>query len=485
MTSSTATTPLQRMLVPQHALLAVAAMLCAAGAALSALGAMSGNKAMVVVPVVLAIGTMAAAIAATRFGLFVMLMLALRASIDVSKLSADDTAGPTASAMSSRVLTPSTLVVGLFIVAAALWLLAQRRSGTLHPGTPLRWAWAGFAAAAFISLLASTNRTTTMIAATQVLSIALMYIVLEELMAEVRTRNKILIAVYVSALGPVLYTIAGFALGDPNGEVKDGIFRIAGTFTQSNSYGRYLMLLILFGIAVLRHVPRRWRVWFGALIGLFTVLMLLTYTLTAILGAVLGVFVLAIWHGRRVLIGMVVILCLGVALAPGLATRVASVTSEPAPYYSADYHPNSMLWRFSYWGDVLPLAERSPVTGIGLGTTGQVTAQNKQPHNDFLRAYVEEGALGLVAYLLLLVAMARVGLRAVRSSRTGSLDHSIGAGYLACVTAFIVTSTSENMFSNVAVLWYLVAFAAAASSVARPRHLQVDDSGVRVAARNT
>jgi putative inorganic carbon (hco3(-)) transporter len=456
-----------RVTMPHRALMTVAVVMCAAGAVLSALGAMSGVKTIVEVPVVLAIAALTAVIAATRFGPFVMLMLALRASVDVTKLSPSHTAATTDTVTSSRVLTPSTLVAGLFIVAAVLWLLAQRRTGALRPTTPLRLAWVAFAAVGFVSLLSSADPTVTLIAASQVLAIALMYVVLEQLMTEVRTRNRMLIAVYVSALGPVLYTVAGLAVGNPNGEVKDGFFRIAGTFTQSNSYGRYLMLLVLFGVALLRHVPKRWRVLFVAMIGLLAALMLLTYTLTAILGAVVGLFVLAIWHGRRVLVTLAVIACCALVLAPGLAARVTSVTSAPQPYFSQDYHPNSLLWRLSYWRQVLPLASENPITGIGVGMTGVTTAEAKQPHNDFLRAYVEEGALGELAYLGLLLTMAGVGVRAVRSSAVGSLDHSIGAGYLACVAAFIVSSTSDNMYTNVAVVWYLAAFAAAASNVGR------------------
>jgi putative inorganic carbon (hco3(-)) transporter len=182
---------------------------------------------------------------------------------------------------------------------------------------------------------------------------------------------------------------------------------------------------------------------------------------------VVGLFVLAIWHGRRVLVTLAVIACCALVLAPGLAARVTSVTSAPQPYFSQDYHPNSLLWRLSYWRQVLPLASENPITGIGVGMTGVTTAEAKQPHNDFLRAYVEEGALGELAYLGLLLTMAGVGVRAVRSSAVGSLDHSIGAGYLACVAAFIVSSTSDNMYTNVAVVWYLAAFAAAASNVGR------------------
>lgn len=450
----------------RNVLLWIAALFAALGATISALGVLDGDKPEVVVPLALALGGLGAAVAMTRFGLFVMLMLVLRSSVDVTKLTPRG-ATPTESAwLHSRVLTPSTLVAGLFLLAAALWLSAQTRAGRLRSVSRPGRAWLAFATAGFLSMLGSASPFHSLVAATQVLSIALMYLVLEQLMTDARTRNRLLTAVYLSALAPLLYSLAGIAVGHPAGQVKDGFFRIAGTFTQTNDFGRYLMLLILFGLAVHRHVPRRWRGWMAGLLVVCGVLMTLTMTLTAILGTVLGILVLAIWHSKRVLVVLAVATVCALAVAPQVVTRVQSVTSSTS-YYASDHHANSLSWRLSYWGEVLPLANKDPVTGIGLDMTGLSTEQQKQPHNDFLRAYVEEGLIGEVAYLVLLGSMVAVAVRATKAAPRGSLDRGIAVGFLACMVAVIAGSTSDNVFTNVAVMWYLVAFGAAASSVAQ------------------
>ncbi|HET7389129.1 MAG TPA: O-antigen ligase family protein [Nocardioidaceae bacterium] len=462
----------ERLPPARTALLLSAILLSAAGGTVSAVGLLNADKPLVVVPLALAVGAVAAALAVTRFAVFVMLMIALRASVDVSKLTPSSQSATRAQELSSRVLTPSTLVVGLFIVAAALWLLAQARSGNLHRGLALRRAWVLFALTGFLSLLASADRTRTLVGAAQVLAIALMYVVLDELMTDVRTRNRLLTAVYASALGPLLYTIAGFALGNPAAQVKGDFLRLAGTFTQTNDFGRYLMILILFGVAVFRHVKRNWRPAFALMIGTCAVFMLLTYTLTAIFGTALGLLVLGIWHSRRVLVGLVVAGLCAFVVAPQLVARVNSVGPTSASYNSPGYHSSSLLWRFSYWEQVLPLANADPVTGIGLNMTATMTEQNKQPHNDFLRAYVEEGVVGELAFLAVLAAMVALGVRATRASPRGSLDRGVGAGFLACAVAIVASSAADNVFTNVAVQWYLVAFAAAASSVVRRRRDQ-------------
>ena len=76
------------------------------------------------------------------------------------------------------------------------------------------------------------------------------------------------------------------------------------------------------------------------------------------------------------------------------ASSTASPTSPPdnGPDTALTGEGNSLAWRFSYWTEVVYLAADNPVTGIGLRVTEEVSGGDKQPHNDFVRAYVELGA---------------------------------------------------------------------------------------------
>ncbi len=90
----------------------------------------------------------------------------------------------------------------------------------------------------------------------------------------------------------------------------------------------------------------------------------------------------------------------------------------------------------------------------------------KQPHNDFVRAYVEMGAIGLTAYVILLYALGRVAVRGVKYARAG-LERGIGVGFAACTVAFVLVSLGANVMSQAVVLWYFFAFAACAAAVAK------------------
>jgi O-antigen ligase len=115
---------------------------------------------------------------------------------------------------------------------------------------------------------------------------------------------------------------------------------------------------------------------------------------------------------------------------------------------------------------VLPLADKNPVTGIGLKMSSFETSIQKEPHNDFLRAYVETGIVGIIAYLALLTSMILVARQGMRRSGPG-FDRSIAVGFSGCVIAFVLISVVSNVITEVIVLWYYVAFAAAAYAVTK------------------
>ena len=175
-------------------------------------------------------------------------------------------------------------------------------------------------------------------------------------------------------------------------------------------------------------------------------------------------------QSKRLLLGLVVAAFCALLLVPQLSGRFTSVTDLSST--GSQPSGNSLVWRLNYWTEVLPLANANPVTGIGLNMTQYNTDAAKQPHNDFIRAYVEMGLIGLGAYLAVLIALVGLGRRAVRASPSGTFDRGIAAGFLGCAVAFVAVSASANVTSNVVSLWYLFAFAAAASGVVRRRQAQ-------------
>ena len=155
-----------------------------------------------------------------------------------------------------------------------------------------------------------------------------------------------------------------------------------------------------------------------------------------------------------------------VALVPGISERFADLAeTESARGESA----NSLSWRLEYWGSALELAGESPVTGIGLKQIAAQEEEAKQPHNDFLRAYVELGVAGLAAYLYLVWQFVATAVRAVRAARTRSMGLSRASlvGYAGVAAGYALMGLVMNLFTQVVVGMYFYAVAGLAVAVLR------------------
>lgn len=447
------------------ALTVAAALVAAATAVVAGLAMGEGQRVLVVFPLAVAAGVLVAVLAMTRFAAYVLLMLAVRSCVDLFKLSGP-TAGTGSDGGSARALDPSTLLGVLFLLAAGLWLAAQFRAKGRLRGSPLGAALLLVGATGAVSALGSARPATSALEVLRVLTVVAMFVVLEQLMPDTRMMRRVLLAAYASLVLALAYTVVMSLLGSPPSEVKGSFTRISGPFSQSTTFGRYLMFMVIFGFGVYRFLGRRWRVALGALLAASLVFLLLTNTRSAILGAVIGLLVVAVLHRSvRLLAALGVAAVLGVAVIPGVADRFAQLGA--AREIGAGPTGNTLAWRMSYWSEIVSLANRNPVTGIGPNMTQRETDEAKKPHNDFLRAYVETGVLGLLAYLAMLLLCLHTAALALRRAPPGTLARGIAVGFAGCAVAFVAVSAASNVISNVVTLWYFVAFAAAAGAVAR------------------
>ena len=327
-----------------------------------------------------------------------------------------------------------------------------------------------FTVACLLSVLTSQQKGLSAVEFSRILSVVVMAIVLERLAVDPPAVKRIMFAAMGSALIPLLASLGTYAIGAPlmdkRAALQDGIKRVRGTFDQANGFSRYLLFIIIMGVALYPHLPKRWRIPMLAGLAGLGVLMILTYTRSSWLALVIGLLVVG-WLQSKKLLLVLIAMGLGVALfVPSVVNRFADLTANDGPSTALTGEGNSLAWRFSYWTQVVNLAADNPVTGIGLRVTEEISGGNKQPHNDFVRAYVELGAIGLMAYILLLIAMARVAVRGVRDARAG-WQRGVAVGFAGCFVAFVLVSLVANVMSQAVVLWYLFAFAACAAAVGK------------------
>lgn len=443
----------------------LAALVAAAAAVISGISLGAGDRMGAVLPLAVIGGAVVAVLAMTRFAAYVLLMLAVRPMVDLFKLSGRS-AGQAEVDTSTRVLDPSTILAVLFLIAAGLWLAAQTRRHP-RPGSPLGRALLLFGAVGLVSALGAARPTNSLLEALRVLTVVVMFLVLERMLPDRRAVRRVLVACYLSLALALAYTVLMSLLGSPPAEVKGSFIRISGPFSQSTTFGRYLMFMVIFGFAVHRFLGRRSRHALTVLLGVSLVFLLLTNTRSALLGAAIGLVVVAVLHrSRRMMLLLVVVAVAGIAAVPAVGERFAQITTERS--VGGGPTGNTLAWRVGYWTEIIALADRNPVTGIGPNMTQRETDAAKKPHNDFLRAYVETGLLGLTAYLAVVVMLLHTGVRALRRAPPGSVERGIAIGFAGCAVAFVAVSLISNVISNVVTMWYLVAFAAVASAGVRP-----------------
>ena len=431
--------------------------------------ATGGSKWLIVMPIGVLVGLALVAIGLVNFEMFAYIVIAIRSSLDVARPELGNNGAAGISTATPSGLDPAGALAVLFMVASLVWFLSRRMSkATSPPPSVHRVALFGFAIAGYVSVIASARPFVSLLEAVRVSAVAVMLAVMEILLVNRAAIKKLLIAIYASSIAPIGLTLFYIILHKPQ-FTSGGFARYQGTFSQPNPFAIYLTMLIVMGAALLPHLKPRVRLLMLGIMAASVVCLYHTYTRSAWVAAVIGIVAVAI-IGRRKVLGAALFVCLVVGLlaVPTIVQRfadLASVAGGTAVNANGNTS-NSLEWRFSYWAEVLPLANSNPVTGIGLKMSSFETDEAKEPHNDLIRAYVETGAVGTLAYLALLLSMFLVARQGLKESGPG-FDRSIAVGFSGCFIAFLLISMVSNVITEVIVLWYYVAFAAAAYAVTK------------------
>jgi len=394
------------------------------------------------------------AIALTRFELLTFLMIAARTAIDI-----------THSSDSEQGLSLSAIVTGAYTLTAFVWLLARRIRRPLRL-SKVAIAAIAVAGAAVLSGALSTDREQALLGASRWVFLAVFLVVLENLIVDEKQVHRLLIAICVSTVVPL--GLGTWQLLAGGGRVIDGIMRIEGSFAHPNSYGFYLAVVGIGLIALIGHIPRLFRVVGLALLPVILINLVATFSRTSYVAFVVGVFAVAFLARRWALLAFTVAAVSAMPLIPGVSERFADLgegtTIRGTP-------GDSLSWRIDYWEDVINAGEGWRVTGLGLGVVSDTTEQGREPHNDLLRAYVELGVIGLVAFLSFLLALGWHIRRALSGAPSASgsrgLPRALVIGNAGIFSAYLVGSITGNLMTQLILLMYVVAFAAAAGPSTR------------------
>lgn len=308
---------------------------------------------------------------------------------------------------------PFGLVVqsGLSLLLLVSWVLLSRDRALAISLRP-RWVMVPglvLVVTAFISLLWSVSQFESILALATIMSASIVFVVARDVFRNARARGFLvkiflLVAVVVSVIGLGMYLVGDYE-------------RATSLFFWPNPFATYLLAALPFSLDLaIRHSEDRPSVWVYVSLLLGTAFFV-TYSRAAWLIAL--VLVGLLWWRSEQRKRAAVILA-GVAVASvtlGLAATSARTYLEKpvvavASRLSDSAQSQSVADRIDFWREGTAMFAERPVLGWGVGTYKEVhpgfqrsavTATNN-PHSLPVQILVELGAVGFVAFLVMVAA---------------------------------------------------------------------------------
>ena len=239
--------------------------------------------------------------------------------------------------------------------------------------------------------------------------------------------------------------------------------RIRGTLGHSNTFTAFLLFFISLTIWQLEQNKQR-TVWF-CLLGILAFFFASTKALFGLI--VLGTLILILIIPRLNPINLIggillIVLILGFFASSDFGQeRLSSLTGTPLLNPDIDVWKaillskgdgNSFNWRIAQWQYLLEQWKLFPWWGYGLGVSKYVSNNLLEPHNDYIRALVEGGVVGLFGFLSFLLIQ---GLRLYELLKSSSRkQRSLCFIMLALLISFSVGMISENIWSHTTLFFY-------------------------------
>jgi O-antigen ligase len=119
---------------------------------------------------------------------------------------------------------------------------------------------------------------------------------------------------------------------------------------------------------------------------------------------------------------------------------------------------NSFNWRLSQWHLELKVWNNFPFLGYGLGLSIPAAGNGFLPHNDYIRALVEGGILGLVIFLTFIIVQVTRLVWLICKAPRGSAQRNLCLTLLAIGLALPVAMITENIWSHTMffIYWHAV-----------------------------
>ncbi len=243
--------------------------------------------------------------------------------------------------------------------------------------------------------------------------------------------------------------------------------RIRGTLGHSAIFGYFLFMFIcltFWQVNSTANVKRR--IFFIVLLFIETIFLVLTKSFTSTI--VMVVFLatqiyrvrnLSILLGGVIVVGMIFAMFFSTEYGQERLSELSTI-----PFLNPDIDPSrtallqgteersTLTWRISYWLELLKHWARSPILGYGLGTTSMVGYN--AAHNDFIRALVETGIIGLFSFLGFIGIQFAHLFQLLKSTSSSDKQKSLCLILICFLLSSLVAMATDNIWANTTAFFY-------------------------------
>jgi O-antigen ligase len=210
---------------------------------------------------------------------------------------------------------------------------------------------------------------------------------------------------------------------------------------------------LLFGLFLLDdNRNRRWLYLLAILLGLHP--LFFSYSRGAYMGAVAVLAFYGLIRKRSLLIVLGVAVISWQTLLPHTVVERIEMTKT-----SEGQIEGSAAQRIDLWNHAIDLFHENPVFGVGYGGFGLTVPEGSltDTHNIYVKMLAEQGIIGFILFLFLLMKAFHSGWRLYRLN-SSPFHTGLGLGFMGCIVAAIVTNMFGDRWSYFAMGGYFFVF---------------------------
>jgi len=371
----------------------------------------------------------------------------------------------------------------LLALMIASWLVRMLAFGRVSFGKPplvLPLLW--FVAAGLLSLLGATSLSLSVVEIVKWVEILAIYLFVAHHL-EGRGSQILVLALILAGSAEALLGVYQFLfqVGPPGFVLFGRFMRASGTFGQPNPFGGYLGLTLPLALGVAMTNWNSWRLgeqesrwqrliyWIVALVGagLMGLAMIMSWSRGAWLGFAGAFVVMSVARGWRWVAKLLLIaaVALSLLIATDLLHLIPSsifqrlgdltVYLQGVDLRSVEITDENwaVMERLAHWQAASDMLESHPWTGVGMGNYALVYPEYAlsrwqdplgHAHNYYLHVGAEAGLVGLLSYVMLVVAWLWYAWKG--AVRTSGYWQGVALGVLGVLTHLTVHNLFDNLY---------------------------------------